>query len=173
MCLVVDANSFGHVFNPKDKKHSAFEPVLRWLFHGYGGGLIYGGEKYSREVDFTSPTYRPLLVELERKGRMFEMCGTCVDHVAAQLKEAVRDDPDFDDEHILALVIVSKCCVVCTEEVRALKFLKRSNLYPKGTNPPKIYQSLRNAAILRNADNVAEVCRSARKRTCRGRHPSQ
>jgi hypothetical protein len=122
--------------------------VLELLLYGNGGGLIYGGEKYAKEVDFTSPTYLPLLVELERKGRMREICGHCVNRVSADLKRKIPDDPDFDDEHILALVIISKCRVVCTEEKRGLPFLKRSDLYPKGSRPPKIYGSKRNADIL-------------------------
>jgi hypothetical protein len=170
MCLVVDANSFSHVFNLRDKRHPAFEPVFRWVFYGNGGGLIYGGDKYGREVDFTSPTYRPLLVELDRKGRMFEMCGQCVDYVAKELKTALPDEPDFDDEHIVALVIVSKCHVVCTEEHRGLRFWKRPDLYPKGTNPPKIYKSTRNADLLTNNANVADLCRAAKKKTCRKKH---
>ena len=128
MCLVVDANCFSHVFNLRDSRHGSFAPVLDWLLNGNGGGLIYGGEKYAREVDFTSPTYLPLLVELERKGRMREMCGKCVDYVASKLKQTIPDNPDFDDEHILALVIVSRCHVVCTEEKRGVPFLKRSDL---------------------------------------------
>lgn len=161
MCLIVDANCFSHVFNLRDKRHPSFAPVFDWLFYGNGGGLIYGGDKYSREVDFTSATYLPLLVELHRKGRMLEMCGKCVNQVSARkLKEIVPDNPDFDDEHILALAIISKCHIICTEDMRAIPFLKRPDLYPEGISPPKIYQSKRNADLVRNNANVAEVCRS-------------
>ena len=170
MCLVVDANSFSHVFNLKDSRHAAFEPVFKWVFYGNCGGLIYGGEKYKREVDFTSQTYRPLLVELDRKGRMFEMCGKCVDQVAKRLKAAIPDEPDFDDEHIVALVIVSKCHIVCTEERRGLRFWKLSELYPRGTKPPLIYMSRRNADILTNNNHIADVCRSRKRMTCRNTH---
>lgn len=170
MCLVVDACSFSHVFNLRDKRHGSFEPVFNWVFFGNGGGLIYGGTKYSEEVDFTSDTYRQLLVELDRKGRMFEVCTKCVDYIEAQLKAALPDDPDFDDPHIVALVIVSKCCVVCTDEHRGPRAWKRRDLYPNGMNPPKIYMAIRNANILRNNANVAEICRSGQKHTCRKKH---
>ena len=170
MCLVVDACSFSHVFNLKDKKHASFEPVFQWVFFGKGGGLIYGGTKYAGEVDFTSDTYRTLLTELNRKGRMFEMCTMCVDKVARDLAEAIPDEPDFDDPHIVALVIISKCCIVCTDEHRGLRFWKRRALYPDGVNPPKIYMDLRNAGLVRNNSNIADLCRSGDKHTCRNRH---
>src|SRR5665213_735012 len=160
MCLIVDANCFSHVFNLRDKRHPGFVPVFDWLFYGNGGGLIYGGSKYMLEVDFTSPTYLPLLVELERKGRMLEICGRCVDYESERLKTIIPDHPDFDDEHILALVIVSKCHIVCTEEVRAIPFLKKRDLYPTDAKPTKIYQSKRNADLVRNNANVADVCKS-------------
>lgn len=170
MCLIVDTCSFSHVFNLKDKNHPNFKPVFDWLFFGNGGGLIYGGTKYAGEVDFTSDTYRPLLAELNRKGRMFEMCTECVDYIEARLKKAIPDDPDFDDPHIVALVIVSKCCVVCTDEHRGPRVWKRRDLYPVGINPPKIYMKLRNAAILRTNANIADVCRSSQSYTCRKKH---
>jgi hypothetical protein len=158
------------VFNPKDKRHSEFKPVFDWVFYGNGGGLIYGGTKYAGEVDFSSNTYRALLAELNRRGRMFKMCTECVDHAEAAVKKAVPGDPDFDDPHIVALVIISKCCVVCTDEHRGLRFWKRPKLYPDGVKPPKIYRDLRNARLLRNNANVAEVCRSGLKHTCRKKH---
>ena len=102
------------------------------------------------------------------KGRLIEVCGRCVNRLSRELKETVNDT-DFDDEHIMAIVIVSKCRVVCTEEVRALPFFKRRQLYPKGMNPPLIYQSKRNAGIVRNAANITEACRS-HSDMCKGSH---
>lgn len=168
MCLIVDANCFGHVFNKQDKKHRGFAPVYDWLFTGHGGGLIYGGDKYKREVDFRGLKYRPLLVELEKKGRLVEVCGKCVNEIATELKEAVKDKA-FDDEHILALVIVSKCRIVCTDDKVAIPDLKRAKLYPDGVSPPRIYLSGRNADLCRNAANIAEVCRR-KSDMCRRAH---
>lgn len=168
MCLIVDANCFSHVFNKKDKRHEGFLPVYDWLFYGHGGALIYGGDKYKEEINFTTPTYKPLLAELERKGRLLKMCGKCVNEVSEELKETVQDR-HFDDEHILALVIVSRCHVVCTDDMRAIEFLKKTELYPIGVNPPKIYRSKRNADLVRNNANVADVCR-AKSDMCRRIH---
>ena len=159
MCLIVDANCFSQVFDTQDKKHHSFIPVYNWLFTGHGGGLIYGGEKYKKEVDLRRSKYRPLIVELEKMGRLFEVCNKCVNEIAAELKAAVPDK-NFDDEHILALVIVSRCRVVCTEDKVAISFLKDTSLYPKGVNPPVFYVSARNARLCRNAENIADVCRT-------------
>lgn len=164
MCLIVDANCFSHVFNPKDTKHKEFAPVFQWLFYGHGGGLIYGGDKYRNEVDFTSSRYRPLIVELERKGRLLKVCDSCVNERAAALKESVQD-PDFDDEHILALIIVSRCRVLCTDDMRMMRFLKKRSLYPPCVKPPKVYRSKHNADLCQNSANVADICR-LRTHTC-------
>ena len=162
MCLIVDANCFGSVFNKKAQEHTRFEPVFNWLFKGYGGRLIYGGTKYKREVDLRNSKYRPLLAELERKGRLLAIPDGKVDRVAAELKRRVPD-ADFDDEHIVALVVVSKCCVVCTDDKRSFPFLRRKDMYPLGVKPPKIYQSPKNAKLC-CSKHVVKICRAEREK---------
>ena len=171
MCVIVDANCFSHVFNQKDKRHEGFIPLYNWLFNGRGGGLVFGGDKYKKEVDFRTSKYRALFVELERKGRLVEVCGKCVNELSKELLRKV-DNSDFDDEHILALVIVSRCRVVCTEEKKAIPFLKDSKLYSDGAEPPKIYRSKRNADLCHKAENIAEVCRS-KSDACRRKHETK
>ena len=80
-----------------------------------------------------------------------------VDKTAAALKERVNDE-NFDDEHLVALVSVSKCRVVCTDDQRAYPYLKRGDLYPPGVKRPKIYRTARNADLC-CAANVVDVCR--------------
>jgi len=157
MCLIIDANCFGSVFNINATQHDRFVPVYNWLLYGHGGRLIYGGEKYKREVDFKTSQYRGILGEIERKGRLRPLPDKDVDERAAVIRAKVND-PDFDDEHIVALVAISKCCVVCTDDKRSFPFLKRRDLYPRGVSPPKIYQTRRNADLC-CADHVVAVCR--------------
>jgi hypothetical protein len=157
MCLIVDANCFGCVFNDKAEHHERFIPVFNWLLYGKGGRLIYGGEKYKREVDFRTSKYRRIMGEIERKGRLLPMPDKAVDELAAKVRAKVNN-PEFDDEHIVALVAISKCCIVCTNDKRSFPFLKRRDLYPKGVKPPKIYQSRRNAKLCCQ-EHVVDVCR--------------
>ena len=72
MCLIIDANCFGCVFNKNAKEHDRFVPVYNWLMSGYGGRLIYGGSKYKKEVDFKKSPYRGLLAELDRKAHLLQ-----------------------------------------------------------------------------------------------------
>jgi hypothetical protein len=157
MCLIVDANCFGCVFNKNAKYHHKFVPVYNWLLSGYGGRLIYGGSKYKKEVNFKGSPYRGILAELERKGRLLAIPDKKVNDLAAELKKKVLSR-DFDDEHIVALVGLSKCCVVCTDDKRSFPFLRRRDLYPDGVKPPKIYQSTRNSKLC-CSKHVVEICR--------------
>jgi hypothetical protein len=162
MCLIVDANCFGCVFNPNTREHRRFVPVYNWLMYGRGGRLIYGGTKYKKEVDFTTSHYRRLLTEIERKGRLLPMSDRKVDAAAIEVRRKAKNDPRFDDEHIVALVIVSRCCVVCTDDKRSYPYLKRRDLYPTHVKPPKIYHSARNAKLC--CDNhVVDICQDKKK----------
>ena len=86
-------------------------------------------------------------------GRLVRIPDDAVDALAAELKKRVPQK-EFNDEHIVALVALSKCCVVCTDDKRAIQFLKRKD--PKGVPPSKYNKStfpdpdpnLRDAAIV-------------------------
>lgn len=158
MCVIVDCNCFGSVFNPSAKDHNEFLPVYEWLMYGKGGRLIFGGKKYKQEINFKSEHYKKLLVEIQRMGRLIPLDDVEVDKLAAQVKAKVNDD-DFDDEHIVAIVGVSKCCVVCSLDERSYQFLKRRDLYPDGVKPPKIYKKSRNKDLCGCEKHIVQICR--------------
>jgi predicted nucleic acid-binding protein len=162
MCVIVDANCFGSVFNPSAKHHKKFSPVYEWLLNQKGGRLIYGGTKYKKEIDFTNEQNRRLLLEIQRKGRLVHLNDAKVDKRAIEVKQ-IEKDKDFDDEHIVAIVGISKCCVVCTFDARSDRFLKRANLYPKGVKPPKIYRNARNKKLCGCEKHIAEICNEEKK----------
>ena len=162
MCLIVDTNVFGSVFDPTAKEHQRFLPVYNWLAFGNGGKLIFGGTKYKQEVDFKTSRCLRLLAEFERRGRLLSLDDSLVDKAAAVVKKKVADR-DFNDEHIVALVIVSRCCVVCTDDLRSISFLKRGELYPAGLKAPKIYGGVRNANLC-CSDHVVGLCNDGASR---------
>lgn len=49
MCIIVDTNTFGPVFDSNNEKHAEFKPVLDWVLHGKGKFVI-GGSKYMAEL---------------------------------------------------------------------------------------------------------------------------
>jgi hypothetical protein len=49
MCIIIDADTLGLVFNPETKEHKKFKPVLEWINNGKGK-IVYGGTKYEKEL---------------------------------------------------------------------------------------------------------------------------
>lgn len=126
MCLVIDACCLAVVFDGGNKRHSAFAPVLQWI--NAKGRMVYGGTKYNGELR-KAPKFLPYIAELRKRRKTIQIPDTEVDPIAAQLKLKITD-PNFNDEHLVALVIASRCCVVCTDDNVAIAYLKRSDLFP-------------------------------------------
>lgn len=158
MCVILDTNCFGSVLNTSAKDHKRFAPVYDWLMYGKGGRLVYGGTKYKKEINFRTERYRSLIVEIERMGRLVPLSDAAVDELAAIVKAKVNDDK-FDDEHIVAIVGISKCCVVVSLDKRADPFLKRPDLYPAGVKPPKIYRNARSKKLCGCEKHIAAICK--------------
>jgi len=65
------------------------------------------------------------------------------------------DDKKFDDPHIVAILRLSGCGVVCTCDEKAIPFLKDKKLYGDGKKP-KIYSHEKNRKLLQ--DTCDEEC---------------
>lgn len=156
MCLVIDTCCLAMVFDGRNKKHASFIPVLDWI--NGNGYMIYGGTKYNEELR-TAYKYLPFVTELSRKHRTIQVSTKRVDKIAAQLKARIPD-PEFNDEHLVALVIASRCCVVCTIDNVAISYLKRTDLFrPTGLGRPRIYKGDRRHGDLCCNRNIAGICR--------------
>jgi predicted nucleic acid-binding protein len=155
MCIIVDACTFASVFDVQSADHAHFHPVLEWLVDGKGK-LVYGGTRYRDELR-RSPRYLHLFVQFKKAGKIVEIEDAQVDAIQQHL-EAYVSNPDFDDAHIVGIVTVSGCLLICTNDKRAIPYLKRVDLYPRGTTRPKIYSSRRNKRLLADA-HIAEVCK--------------
>jgi hypothetical protein len=155
MCLVVDTCCLGVVFNPANTEHHQFQPVLDWITKK-NGKIIYGGTQYKKELR-TAKSYWSLLLELGKQGRVVELDDGEVDSIASQVRRK-ETATSFDDPHIVAIVIVSKCRVVCTNDKKAHPFLKKKKLYPKTFVRPRIYSARGHMALLSDA-NIVDICR--------------
>src|SRR5260370_40215365 len=138
MCLVIDICCIAVVFEGRSKQHSKFVPVLNWI--NGNGRMIYGGSKYNAELG-KARKFLPYVAELSRKRRTVQIPNADVDPIAAALKVKITD-PQFNDEHLVALVIASRCCVVCTNDNSAITYLKRADLFAgyDGVSRPKIFR---------------------------------
>lgn len=156
MCLVIDTCCLSHVFNKKNQNHKEYLPVLRWITQGKGC-LIYGGEKYSKEL-ISAKSYLRIFAELRRQGRALKLEDAKVDE-EAKLAEKRVNQKDFNDEHLVALVVVSGCRVVCTDDNAAKKYLRLASSFPKGVKRPSIYNRHSHHKLCEQR-NIVGVCKS-------------
>lgn len=156
MCLVIDINAIGSVLNPNADKHSDFEPVFNWIRYGKGK-IIWGGTTYRNELQ--NGKYLKLLTRLGAKRKSVKIDHEKVDEIENQLKIECCDSKfrEFDDHHIVALIIASKCKLICTGDERADKFLKDSSLYPDDVEVPSIYRNASHKHLI-NDDKIVKVC---------------
>lgn len=157
MCLVIDANCFGLVFDSKTKEHLRFSPVLSWIIEG-SGRMIYGGTKYNTEL--RNGGMLGVVAELSRKRKTVQIPNATVDPIARALKIKFPES-EFDDEHIVALVIASRCHVVCTNDNPAIRYLKRQDVFSDyaGVERPRIYKGHKSHKDLCCDQNIVRICR--------------
>lgn len=137
MCLVIDTCCLSRVFVPGNKEHADFAPVLQWVTKDEGS-MVYGGTKYKTELG-RMPIIFKIVVELRRARRAIEVDDAQVDTIEKNVKKKTRKS-GFNDSHLVAIVIVSKCRIICTKDERAMPYLKDRNLYiDYHVKPPKIY----------------------------------
>lgn len=153
MCVIVDTNCLASVFERKSEKHPQFAPVLEWIIYGKGK-LIYGGSKYISELRKASKYFK-IIIQLKKKGKVICVDKERVDREQKRIEKEITDK-DFDDPHLPAIVIVSKCKVICSCDTRSVKFVTLPQLYPKGIDVPKYYTSKRNIDLL--SDKYVHDC---------------
>jgi hypothetical protein len=157
MCLVIDTCCLAFVFDGRNKKHASFAPVLKWI--NGEGYMIYGGTKYNDELR-RAPKYLSYVAELSRRRRTIRIASETVDPIAAELKRKMPE-PEFDDEHLVALVIAARCCVVCTIDDVAISYLKRTEIFrAAGLVRPKIYKGGKKHHELCCRSHLAAICRA-------------
>lgn len=145
MGLILDTNCFSRVFNKKNAEHAEFAPVLNWLLDK-DGVLIYGGSKYLEELR-RCPQYLKIFRLLNRFNKAQTVSKSEVDKFEKILKQQVTNS-DVDDYHLVAIIYISKCRLVCTRDQRSISFLKDSGLYTGHCKKPKLYTSSKNAKLL-------------------------
>ena len=146
MCVLIDPGCIPKVFNSANAQHKEFKPLLNWI-HSRVGRIVWGGTKYSTELQNCSK-YLRFFTELEKSGRVTRLPSDVVDSVAENLKEIERGQ-DFNDEHLVAIVMVCRCPLVCTSDMTAAGYLKAVRLYTGcAARPPKIYSRKRNRDLL-------------------------
>jgi len=159
MAIIIDTNCFKNVFNRKSAYHKEFKPVLDWIIKGKGV-VVYGGTKYTLELKKV-PKYLPIIRYLRDVNKV--IVGNCknIDRLQAEI-EAKKVDNDFDDTHLPAIVIDTRCRLICSEDKRSIPFVRNRDLYPSGICPPVYYTGSRNKDLLCNKyihDGFRHLCK--------------
>lgn len=145
MCIILDTNCWNSIFQPTSIGYKEFKPVWDWITLG-NGKIVYGGSKYMAELG-KAPKYMKIFKLLKDRGRVIRLKDEDVDKEQERIGKIITD-PDFDDPHLPAIVIVGKCLLICSADKRSIKFVKKSFLYPKGWKIPKYYMGERNKKLL-------------------------
>lgn len=135
MPLIIDTCVFTKIFTKSSKRSNSYERIHDWIFSNKSK-IVKGGSKYEEELSRAS-RFIPTFVELNKKNRVLNLNNNEVDKLAKDIL-LLETDPDLDDEHIIAMAIISKAKGVCTADERAERFIKDKKFYPIGTKKPKI-----------------------------------
>ncbi len=159
MCIIIDICALSSVFVTDSSAHRDFRPLKKWIVFGRGK-VVYGGTKYKQELK-KAFKFIKIFGQLKRAGKIVELSREDVDEAQKEVEQEIAHR-DFDDPHLVAMVLVSKCRLICTNDDRAIPFLKNSKLYPKHFSKPRIYKSAKNADLLRD-DYIVEICKPVKK----------
>ena len=158
MCIVIDICALASVFRAASDDQDQFRPVYDWIFSGKRKGkIVYGGTKYKKELR-KMPNYEKILHLLDWLGKTVTVEDAEVDLEQEKVEDRLQDK-NFNDPHIVAIVIVSKCCLVCTTDKKSHRFLKDKKCYPRGFKAPRIYPGPGNRNLLTDA-NMAAICKA-------------
>ncbi len=145
MCVIIDTCCIPKVFNPKAKEHARFALLLGWI-NGKNGRLVYGGTKYKNEIR-PMKNFLRLFSDYDRQGKVSRAKDSDVDAFASKAKAKITAKA-FNDEHLVGIVAVSGCRVICTDDTTAIPFITRRDLYQAvNIGPPKIYSKQSHEAL--------------------------
>lgn len=156
MCVLIDICCIPRVFDQGNKEHDDFAPILEWITPPNRGSMVYGGSTYRKELE-RAGKYIKIINALKTGGRVVKLNDKEVDDIEREVRRKINDRY-CDDPHLIAIVIASKCAVVCTCDDRALPYLKQSDLYqPHGSKRPKIYKRKKHCTLCRD-ENIVGRC---------------
>lgn len=153
MCIVVDTNTFSKVFSTANKEHHKFKPVLEWILHGKGS-VVYGGKSYIKEIGLQKIK---LLKYLNDVGKAVSLNSEKINIEEQKVSNLIPDSEDFDDPHIIAILRVSECKLICSDDKRLDPYIKDSRLFSSMKKRPRIYRNRRNKSLLSDK-YIADCC---------------
>lgn len=117
--------------------------------------MVFGGTHYSKELEMQSK-YIPIIAELKRIHKVIVVDKDTVDDLEDKVKE-IEPKKDFDDPHLVAIVEISGCRIVCSDDKRADKYIKDERFYNK-SKKPSIYRTNNHSHLL-TSKNIVAICK--------------
>jgi hypothetical protein len=152
MCIIIDTNALPSVFKTDSVLHKDFEPILSWILEGRGK-VVYGGSKYKMELG----KYLHFIQTLQTARKAVPVDDGIVDRRTEELSEQIVHR-DFDDQHLIALLQISGCQLICSLDERAYPYFRHRQFFPVARLKPRIYRSIRNKDLLCDRF-ITEICR--------------
>jgi hypothetical protein len=153
MLIIIDANLFSNMASGDEE----YRPLVVYVSFGKGS-VAYGGKKYEKELA-KHKKFLQLLLEWEKKRKTIRLDKGIVDKNEVFLEGEFKKK-DFDDHHILAMVIYSGAEIVCSidrglhalvdacySSVGRMK-IDANCVHRCSLKKPKIYQGKEHAGLL-------------------------
>lgn len=141
MNIIIDTNTINYVFDRTSVHHKNYKPILDCITNRTSNHtMIYGGDKFLKELRHFLKKYAKLLSELRNLRKIEELPKDKVNKLCVKIKK-IEPCKDFDDEHLIACIILGKCKLVVTEDSRSHKYIKDENgiFYSSPKDKPSIY----------------------------------
>jgi hypothetical protein len=140
--LIIDANVISKFVSSEENDYTQ---VLKCI--NSGKILIsFGGSKQLQEYSFIR-SFIALLIEWKRAGRARQFDTRAIDNLTSDL--VLNRSCISNDHHIIALLIISKAKLVCTEDVDLHTDIKNQRIVPLPKR--KIYQNKKQWKLLNYA----------------------
>lgn len=152
MCIIIDTNTLPSVFDKRSLNHHEFEPVYNWIWEGKGQ-IVFGGTKYIKEIG----KFMAIFSELKKANKAIYINNDKVDKKEKIVSDLIQHK-DFDDQHLVGLLLESKCKLICSLDERAYPYFTSSVFFSPASKKPKIYNSKKIKKIL-NDHNIAQICK--------------
>lgn len=152
MCIIIDTNALASVFQSNSADHNQFKHVLDWIMNGKGK-IVFGGTKYKRELN---ERYISLFEEFKKANKSIHIDDVLVDK-EEEIVSKLLSDKDFDDQHLVGLLRISKCRLICSNDKRAYKYFKHNKFFPHAKNRPRIYSNSKNKNLLSDK-YISSIC---------------
>ena len=144
--VVIDTDCLSRVFDEKNKEHNEYVPLYRSIIEQKQTTIIYGGTKYIGELK-RAKQFLKLFGEFRKTGMAKDIDDQSVDKEEKRIIK-MADDSKFNDHHIVAIVIIGRCNIICSKDSNSYENYKNGRYYTSHFTKPKIYNGLSSSGIL-------------------------